>query len=257
MTYQFLKTKTEGGVIQVTLNRPPLNVLTIPMMEELILALQWAKAEPGALILLDAEGKAFSAGVDVADHTPDKVEAMIDVLDRLFLTMAGIDKPIVGAVNGAALGGGYELVLFCDMVVASEKAKFGQPEIAVGVFPPIACYVLPRLLPWNHAMELLLSGEVFGAERAEKLGLVNKVLPVLPLENFADEVREYLNKFTSMSPMVLALTKKAARAGLNNGFGEGLKAIDGIYLKELMKTRDANEGLAAFMEKRKPVWQGK
>lgn len=256
MSYQFLKVKNEGGVIGITLNRPPLNVLTIPMMEELIQAFQWAKGQPGALILLDAEGKAFSAGVDVADHTADKVELMIDVFDRLFLSMAGIDKPIVAAVNGAALGGGYELVLFCDLVLASEKAKFGQPEIAVGVFPPIACYVLPRLLSWTQALELLLSGEVFGAARAEQLGLVNKVFPAFPAESFAEGVNEYLQKFLAHSPVVLALTKKAARTGLNKAFGEGLKEIDRIYLKELMQTGDAKEGLAAFTEKRKPVWQG-
>jgi cyclohexa-1,5-dienecarbonyl-CoA hydratase len=254
LDYQFLKIKNEGGVIGITLSRPPLNVLTIPMMEELILAFQWAEAEQGALVLLDAEGKAFSAGVDVADHTPDKVGSMIDVFDRLFLAMARIDKPIVAAVNGVALGGGYELVLFCDIVVASEKAKFGQPEICVGVFPPIASYVLPRLLSWPLAMELLLSGEVIGAARAEQLGLINKVIPV---ESFADGLSQYLQKFLAQSPVVLALTKKAVKAGLNKEFGEGLKDIDHIYLKELMQTKDAVEGLAAFVENRKPVWQGK
>lgn len=253
MNYDCLKVINEGGIASITLNRPPLNVLTIPMMEELISAFKWAQQEPCQLILLDAEGKAFSAGVDVADHTEDKVESMIDVFDRLFHAMAGIDKPIVAAVNGAALGGGYELVLFCDLVVASEKAKFGQPEIAVGVFPPIACYLLPRLLSWPQALELLLSGEVFGASRAEHLGLVNKVFPA---ESFGDELKKYLQKFLAHSPVVLALTKKAARAGLNKGFGEGLKDIDHIYLKELMPTKDAREGLDAFMNKRKPVWQG-
>lgn len=254
MSYQFLNVKNEDGVIGITLNRPPFNVLTIPMMEELTRAFQWAKGEQGALVLLNAEGKAFSAGVDVADHTTDKVASMIDVFDHLVLAIAGIDKPVVAAVNGAALGGGYELVLLCDLVVASEKAKFGQPEITVGVFPPVACHVLPRLLSWPLAMELLLSGEVIGAARAQQLGLVNKVFPA---ESFAADTQEYLQKFLALSPVVLALTKKAALAGLNKGFGEGLEAIDRIYLTELMKTKDAAEGLAAFMEKRKPVWCGK
>jgi len=254
LNYQYLKVKNDGGVASITLNRPPLNVLTISMMEELISAFNWASQEPCHLILLDAEGKSFSAGVDVADHTADKVESMIDVFDRLFLTMDGIDKPIVAAVNGAALGGGCELALFCDLVVASEKAKLGQPEIAVGVFPPIACHVLPRLLSWPLALELLLSGEVIGPSRAEQLGLVNKVFPA---ESFADYLKEYLQKFLAHSPVVLALTKKAVRAGLNKGFGEGIKDIDRIYLKELMRTKDAVEGLTAFMEKRKPVWQGR
>lgn len=254
MEYQFLKVKSEGGAAFITLSRPPLNVLTIPMMEELVSALQWAVGDPGGMIVLDAEGKAFSAGVDVADHTEDKVEQMIDIFDRIFLVMDGTDKPTVAVVNGAALGGGCELALFCDLVVASEKAKFGQPEIAVGVFPPIACYLLPRLASWPRAMELLLAGDVISAERAERIGLVNRVIPA---DSFADGVKDFLQKFLAQSPVVLALTKKAARAGLGKSFAEGIKAIDDIYLGELMRTADALEGLRAFMEKRKPVWQGK
>ena len=254
MSYKFVKTSNEGGIVRVTLNSPPLNVLTIVMMEEMIEAFKWAKKEAGAVVVVDAEGKAFSAGVDVADHTPDKVASMIDVFDRLFMSMADIDKPIIGVVNGAALGGGYEVVLFCDMVVASEKARFGQPEIQVGVFPPVACYVLPRLISMPKAMEYLLSGDTFNAATAEQLGLVNKVLPV---DGFAEGVAEFLKKFTALSPVVLAYTKKAALAGLGKDFHEGIKKIDSLYLDELMKTADAVEGLTAFMEKRKPVWQGK
>lgn len=254
MNYGFLKVKSEDGVFSIILNRPPLNVLTIPMMEELIIAFRRAGQEPGALVTLEAAGKAFSAGVDVADHTPEKVQQMIDVFDRLFLAMAGIDKPLVAVVDGAALGGGYELVLFCDLIVASERSKFGQPEIAVGVFPPIACYMLPRLLSWPRAMELLLSGQTFGAARALELGLVNRVLPA---GEFNAGVKEFLQQFLAQSPVVLALTKKAARAGPGKDFAAALKEIDAIYLRELMTTEDAVEGLKAFMEKRRPVWQGK
>lgn len=255
MTYQYLKVKSTDGAATITLNRPPLNVMNIPMMEELVSALEWAIAEPGGIIVLDAEGKAFSAGVDVADHTADKVENMIEVFDRVFLTMAGTDKCIVALVNGAALGGGCELALFCDLVVASDRAKFGQPEIAVGVFPPVACYLLPRMTSWPRALELLLSGEVISAGKAEQLGLVSRVLPA---DTFAGEAAGYLGKFTAQSPVVVAMTKKAARAGLLHGeFREGISAIDRIYLGELMKTEDAQEGLSAFMEKRKPAWKGK
>lgn len=254
MTYETVRVKNEGGVVNITLDRAPLNVLTIAMMEELILAFKWAQQEKGQIILLDAAGKAFSAGVDVADHTPDKVESMIDVFDRLLLAMYEMEKPIVCAVNGAALGGGCELVIASDVILASEKAKLGQPEIMVGVFPPIACYVLPHVLSWPRALELLLSGETIGAARAEQIGLVNAVLPV---DNFAGAVQEYIKKFLNNSAFVLAKTKKAARAGLNKSFPDGLKDIDKVYLQELMPSHDAKEGLAAFMEKRKPVWQGK
>ncbi len=254
MSYNFIKVNNVDGLISITLNKPPLNVLDIPMMEELADAFEWTKQETGKIILLNAEGKAFSAGVDVADHTPDKVNKMIEVFERLLINMYENDKPIVAAVNGSALGGAYELLLLCDMVVASEKAKFGQPEIAVGVFPPLACYVLPRLTSMYHAMEILLGGEVFGAAKAEKVGLVNTVLPV---DSFEEGVQQFVQKFMNMSSIVLACTKKAVKAGLNKGFVEGLKAIDDVYLNELMTTADAKEGLSAFMEKRKPNWQGK
>ncbi|MCL2336460.1 MAG: enoyl-CoA hydratase/isomerase family protein, partial [Firmicutes bacterium] len=204
MNYQFIKVSNQGGLITITLNSPPLNVLTIPMMKELADAFLWAKEQTGSLILLNAEGKAFSAGVDVADHTPDKVAQMNDVFDSIFHAMDANDKPIIGAVNGAALGGGYEVVLYCDMVVASDKAKFGQPEIAVGVFPPVACCLLPKLLSWPQAMEILLSGEAFNAAKAEKLGLVNTVLPA---DSFAEGLNQFLQKFLKLSPVVLALTK--------------------------------------------------
>jgi cyclohexa-1,5-dienecarbonyl-CoA hydratase len=224
------------------------------MMEELATAMAAAVKEDSKVILVEAEGRAFSAGVDVADHTPDKVAAMVATFDSIFHAMSGSDKPIVAAVNGAALGGGCEVVLACDMVVASEKAKFGQPEIAVGVFPPVAVYLLPRLIGYMPAMELLLSGEVIDASKALSLGLVNKLVAA---DNFAAEVEAFIGKFTDKSSVVLALTKKAVKAGLTKDFVGGLKAIDTIYLQELMVTADAVEGLQAFLEKRKPVWQGK
>ena len=254
MSYNFIKVNNADGLISITLNKPPLNVLDIPMLEELADAFAWTKQEEGKVILLNAEGKAFSAGVDVADHTPDKVNKMIEVLDRLFFNMYETDKPIVGAVNGSAMGGAYELVLMCDMVVASEKAKFGQPEIVVGVFPPLAALVLPRLTSMYNAMEVVLGGEIFDAAKAEKLGLVNTVLPV---DSFEEGVQQFVQKFMKLSPVVLAYTKKAVKAGLNKGFFDGLKAIDDIYLNGLMTTADAKEGLSAFMAKRQPVWQGK
>lgn len=254
MSYNFIKVNNADGLISITLNKPPLNVLDIPMLAELADAFAWTKQEAGKLILLNAEGKAFSAGVDVADHTPDKVNKMIEVLDSLFINMYENDKPIVAAVNGSALGGAYELVLMCDMVVASEKAKFGQPEIAVGVFPPLAALVLPRLTSMYHAMEVILGGEIFDAAKAEKLGLVNTILPVA---SFEEGVQQFVQKFMKMSPVVLAYTKKAVKAGLNKSFVDGLKAIDDIYLNGLMNTADAKEGLSAFMAKRQPVWQGK
>ena len=254
MSYNFLNVKNENDLITITFNKPPLNVFTIPMLQETADAFAWAKKESAKLVLVNAAGKAFSAGVDVADHTPEKVDKMIETLDELFINLYEIDKPVIAAVNGLCLGGGYEIVLCCDMVVAAEDAKLGQPEITVGVFPPIASLVMPMLTSRVYAYEYVLGGEVFDAAKAEKIGLVNAVLPAA---SFEEEVNKFVQKFMKLSPIVLAYTKKAIKAGINKGFKEGLKEIDDIYLKELMPTADAIEGLKAFMEKRRPVWQGK
>ena len=254
MSYEFVKTSNEDGIIRVTLNSPPLNVITFPMMGELVSAFTWAGKEKGSVIVLDAEGKSFSAGVDISYYTSKEAYNKIVMFEGILEAMHLIDKPIVAVVNGAALGGGYGLVLCCDMVVASEKAIFGQPEVKLGLFPPLACYMLPRLLSWTKAMELLLTGKVFSAEKAEQLGLVNKVLP---LEGFAEGVDDYLKQFSALSPVVLALTKKAAKSSVNKEFTQELKDIYNIYLHELMKTEDVLEGVQAFIEKRPPVWRGR
>jgi cyclohexa-1,5-dienecarbonyl-CoA hydratase len=158
----------------------------------------------------------------------------------------------VASVQGAALGGGCELALYCDLVLASEKAKFGQPEIQVGVFPPIAALIFPRITGRKKALELILSGETINAPEALSLGLINKVVPNETLEQ---ELEKFCGKFLSQSGLVLTLTKKAFNAGLMDKQDQGLKAIEKIYLQELMKTQDAEEGLKAFLEKRKPVWK--
>ena len=166
--------------------------------------------------------------------------------------MDALKEPSLAVVNGAALGGGCELALYCDMVIATERAKFGQPEIQVGVFPPIAALVFPRMIGRKKALELILSGDVISAQEALALGLVNKVVPEASL---AEEVKGFIEKFKKLSGIVLKLTKEAAIAGLNDDVDKGLKAIEKIYLDRLMKTNDAIEGLKAFLDKRKPAWK--
>jgi cyclohexa-1,5-dienecarbonyl-CoA hydratase len=257
MTYHFenILFKREGGVAKITLNRPPVNIMDIPTMREMNVALESLRDDRGSkVVLFGAAGKAFCAGVDVRDHTADKVGEMVEVFHRIFRLMWSLDVPTVAAVNGAALGGGCELVTFCDMVIASEQATFGQPEIQVGVYAPVAVVTFPRLMPHMKAMELLLTGAVIGAAEAERLGIVNKVVP---LESFEDEVSSFVDRLTSLSGAVLRLTKRAALQGLALGFEEALGLSEDLYLQQLMKTEDATEGLQAFMEKRKPVWRDK
>jgi len=243
----------ERGVVRITLNHPPVNIMDILTMKEINAALEGLQGdEETKVVVFTARGKAFCAGVDVKDHTVDKVHEMIQVFHRIFRQMWSLDIPTVAAVNGAALGGGCELVTFCDMIIASEKATFGQPEIQVGVYPPVAVVTFPRLMPYMKAMELLLTGDIIDAREAERLGIVNRVVPA---ESFEEEVSEFVGKLTALSGIVLRLTKRATLQGLASTFDEALAQSEELYLNRLMKTEDATQGLQAFMEKRKPVWK--
>jgi cyclohexa-1,5-dienecarbonyl-CoA hydratase len=255
MEFQHITFEKQDGVARVTLSRPPLNVLNIAMMREINAALETLGDDSAIRVLVfdAAEGsKAFSAGVDIADHTADKVAEMIEVFHGMFRLLDKLDVPTVAVVGGAALGGGCELALFCDMVIASEKASFGQPEIQVGVFPPIAAVALPGIIGPKKAMEMVLIGDRIRAAEAGRLGLVNKVVPPEELRASADE---FVGKLANLSAAVLRLTRRAVRLGSSAPFGEGLTAVEELYLGPLMATEDAHEGLDAFLEKRAPVWK--
>ena len=254
--YKFLQYECSGGVVKIAVNRPPFNVLDIATMTEMNAALDRAAGEKDAkLLLVTGVGeKAFSAGVDVADHTRDKVQGMIDTFHGNIRRIMALPIPSVAAVNGAALGGGLELALACDMLVAAEGAKLGQPEIKLGVFPPIAAVLMPRIVPSPRAMELVLGGGTIDAREAHSIGLVNKVFPK---ESFAADTAKFLGQFLSLSRAVLLHAKRAMRVATGRPFGEALHDVEQIYLNELMATEDAIEGLNSFMEKRKPVWKNR
>jgi cyclohexa-1,5-dienecarbonyl-CoA hydratase len=253
MAYKHILTDLKEGVGTLTLNRAPLNVLNIEMMEEINAYLEGLKKEKSLkLLVVQAAGKAFSAGVDVGEHLGDLVYKMIEVFHKMFRLMDALQVPSIAVVNGSALGGGCELALYCDMVIATEKSKFGQPEIQVGVFPPIAALIFPRMIGRKKALELVLSGDIISAQEALALGLINKIVPEGAL---TEEVNGFIEKFKKLSGMVLKLTKEATLAGLSDDMDKGLKVIEKIYLDRLMKTNDALEGLKAFLEKRKPTWK--
>ena len=255
MSFRHIAFEKQDGVARLTLNKPPLNVLDIAMMREINAALEGLGDDASVKVLVfeAAEGsKAFSAGVDVSEHTAEMVEEMIEVFHRIFRQLDALEIPTVAVVGGAALGGGCELVLFCDMVIASEKASFGQPEIQVGVLPPIAVIALPNIIGPKKAMEMVLIGDRIRADEAERLGLVNKVVPPEELQAAAEE---FVGKLVKLSGAVLRLTKRAVRVGSVGSFTDGLAAVEEVYLGPLMGTEDAHEGLSAFAEKRAPVWK--
>ena len=251
MAYEHIKLAVADGVATLTLCREPLNVLNIAMMKEINRALDSLSPAGLKVLLIQAEGKAFSAGVDVGEHLGDQVHEMIEVFHGIFRRMEKLGVISVASVQGAALGGGCELAAYCDLVVASAKAKFGQPEILVGVFPPVAALVFPRQMGYKKALELIVTGDVIGAEEAKSIGLVNQV--VAP-EELAEATSTLVGKLVNLSGLVLSLTRKAVVQGLMDKKEQGLQVIEKIYLDELMPTADAEEGLRAFLDKRKPQW---
>ena len=255
MKYKTIVVEEKDMIGRITFNKPPLNVLNIEMMKEINNALKAFQKQSLKVLILNANGKAFSAGVDVSEHTKEKVKEMIQVFHDIFTNLNKISAPTVALVNGAALGGGCEVATFCDIVIASEKSKFGQPEIKVGVLPPVAAAIFPKLIWSKKAFELILTGDIIKADEAKELGLVNHILPV---DDFESEAEKFVaEKLASNSAVVLQLTKRAFIEGATQNYGESIKKIEDIYLNELMKTNDANEGLAAFMEKRQPIWKNK
>jgi cyclohexa-1,5-dienecarbonyl-CoA hydratase len=254
MSFQYITFEKKNKIATITLNTPPLNWLTIVMMKEINEALVDVKKDQSVqLLVFDHAGeKAFSSGVDVADHTDDKVEEMIDVFHRMFRHLSEIDIPTLAVVNGVALGGGCEVISFCDMVIASERSRIGQPEIAVGVFPPVAAAWFPKIIGLKKTYELLLTGKMLSAKESEAIGLINAVIPT---ENFREGADKFIAELMNKSRPVSMWTKRAIKAGLSLDFNQALKASEILYLSGCMTTRDAKEGIAAFMEKRKAVWK--
>jgi cyclohexa-1,5-dienecarbonyl-CoA hydratase len=242
------------GIAWLTLNRPPLNILTISMIHELEVALDTlATSEPRATALvLAGNEKTFCAGVDVADHTRERVETMIRSFARLFVRLRTMPMPTVAMVQGPALGGGTELALGCDLVLASSSARFGQPEIKLGVFAPIAAVLFPRLIGYQQAARLLLTGEVISAEEAWRLGLVTHLAAD---DETQAKLEGLLAQLRSMSAAALHMTKRALLMGTDASVAEVLPSIENLYLSDLMLTADAREGIEAFLEKRPPIWR--
>jgi cyclohexa-1,5-dienecarbonyl-CoA hydratase len=249
-----IRFKVEDRVARITLARPPLNVLNITMMREITEALaQSAQREVVAIVFdADKECRAFSAGVAIEEHVQETIYQMLDSFHAIFRQLEQIAKPAIAVVDGAALGGGCELVAACDIVIASNRARFGQPEIKLGVFPPVAAILLPLVIGEKRARELILTGEIIDATEASRLGLCNHVAPPTHLET---KLLEVLSKLRELSGTSLQFTRQALDLGRGRTLDTALTQQENVYLHELMKTADANEGIKAFMEKRKPVWR--
>jgi cyclohexa-1,5-dienecarbonyl-CoA hydratase len=240
---------------RIVLRHGPLNVIDIAMMEELAGALAEIEGRSDiSVVVLSGEGRAFSAGVDVAAHAPDKVEAMLLKFHGVIRALVASKKVTVAAVHGHCLGGGAEIAMVCDVVCTAASAEWGFPEIKLGCHPPVACTALAALVGQKRAAELILTGRTIGGAEAAEIGLANRAVADDELAVAVDRLVEELAR---LSPVALAITKKAMYAWDAMHFDKGLARAEKIYLEELMKTADAREGIRAFMEKRKPEWIGK
>ena len=245
----------EPPVARIVLNNPPLNVIDIPMMDELAEALTEIEARIDiSILIIRGSQRAFSGGVDVAAHTPDKVEQMLAKFHGVIRTLVATKKVTIAAVHGHCLGGGAELAMVCDLAYTSELATWGFPEIKLGCYPPVAVAALAALIGQKHAADLILTGRTITGREAASIGLANAVVPEIDLDR---TVQEAVHHLSQLSPAALAITKKAAYAWDSIHFDKGLARAEKIYLDELIKTEDAAEGINAFLEKRPPVWKGK
>ena len=242
-------------VARIVLKHAPLNVVDIPMMEELGQALREIEARSDiSVIVISGDGKAYSVGVDVAAHTPDKVEGMLARFHGVVRALVATKKVTVAAVHGHCLGGGAELAMVCDVVYTTDSAQWGFPEIKLGCYPPVACTALAALVGQKRAAELILTGRTISGTEAAEIGLANRAVPEAEL---AGAVEECVGRLRELSPAALAITKKAIYAWDSMHFDKGLARAEKTYFEELMKTADAQEGVRAFMDKRAPKWTGK
>lgn len=253
--YKYIRFEIVDFIAQLTLDHPPHNVLAIPMMKEIAEAIESLNGRGDVkAILLQSSQSAFSAGISLEDSRPDRVFQTLDAFTRVFQAMVDISKPVVVVVNGPAIGAGSELVGFADVVIATHKAKFAQPEVKLGVFPPFAAVMLPQLIGPKKTYELILTGEALSAEEALNFGFVNKLVPESELQTHVDSLIARISEF---SGPVLEVTKRVIGGSIGLPLKQAMKKSQDLYLNELMNLEDVQEGLRAVIEKRKPVWKNK
>lgn len=253
--YQHITLALDAPAARITLSRPPLNVIDMAMMDELLAALEQIEQRPDIVaIVFQGSPKAFSAGVEIAEHTPDKVEGMLRKFHSVIRSMLGSKKVLIAAVEGACLGGGAEVALVCDLVYTARDASWAFPEIKLGCYPPVACAALAALIGQKRAADLILTGRQISGDEALAIGLATGAARG---EELSGMVNDAIGRLSQLSPAALRVAKKAFYAWDAFHLDKGLTKAENLYFDELMKTSDAAEGINAFLEKRKPVWKGK
>ena len=238
------------GVAQITFNRPKHNVLNIDMMNELNGELEKLVSDDDLkCLVIKGEGPSWCAGVEVADHKPEMVDEMVAVFNRIFELINQLDVPTIAAVHGACLGGGMEVAIACDIVLASKSAVFGQPEIKLGFFPPYAAIRLAELVGPAKAIEVCTTGKRYTAEDAKSMGFVSQTVED---EAFLEAVVKLIKEIKMSSPLIIRLNKRAVRNHIGMDFKNAVESVSDYFLNTLMKTEDTLEGIKSFEEKRRP-----
>lgn len=259
MTYEAIQLIKENGVATITLNRPPMNPLNSQVFKELSQAADELQSDASvkAVIITGAGNKAFAAGADVAEManlTPVDVYNFCQASRVAFEKIEDLGKPVIAAIGGLALGGGCELALCCDFRLAADTAKFGQPEIGLGIIPGAGgTQRLPRLIGAARAKELIFLGDIFDASAALSLGLVNKVIPA---DSLMEEARKLAQKLAAKPAVAMCMAKSAINTGVNLDISSALTLEIQCFVTAFASD-DRQEGLGAFMEKRKPNFMGK
>ncbi len=248
-----LKVENKERVVRITMDRPPLNVLDIPLLRQLDSALAGCAEDTvsDVVVIQGAGQRAFSAGVDIRDHTRENVPEMLDVVHGVIRKLFAVPQITIALVRGVCLGGGCELASSCDFVIASEDSSFATPEIHVGCYPPVALARFSSLIGYHRAAEMILTGRTFSAQEALAIGLINRVLPSDQLEAGLESL---LKEILGKSGAVLRIAVKGLRELSLKGFGDALRRSEDLYRDELLGTDDVEEGIRAFLEKRKPQW---
>jgi len=241
-------------VASVTFDRPPLNVLDLGLLRELDQALESVSTASAVdvIVLRGGGQRAFSAGVDIKDHTPEKVPEMLDIVHGVIRKLFALPQVTIALVQGVCLGGGCELASACDFILATEESSFATPEIHVGCYPPVALARFSSLVGYHRAAEMILTGRSFSAREALDIGLITRVLPK---EHFETGLNSLLEELLGKSGAVLRIAVKGLREVSLRGFPDALKRSEELYCNELLQTEDVEEGVRAFLEKRKPGWK--
>ena len=255
MAYQYLTLDIENEVAMLRLNRPPANLLGVDMLEELNDAVLSLRAHKGLeVLILRGSAECFSEGMDLREHTPQRLQRLIHVYMRLFETLRMMDVIQIAAVEGRAWGAGFELALNCNLFISADNASFKLPEVSYGVFPPIACAILPRVVPRRKAMEWILTGNEIDAAQLEHYGLINRRIPA---GDFERGLKDFVAEITSKSKPVVKLAKRAQFEAYYSTFPEAMSRVQGLYLRELMELSDARTGPEAHLAGTPHEWQNR